>query len=229
MPYTVQHLLINFHGAMPGGEIWSVGFRTQAAAPDLTALQPYADYAADAWRVIASGGGSFDAMNPIQVTFVGCTVRLIGVDGKTVAQAEGLPTAPSSGSNSAPGLPNQCAITVSLLTARAGRSYRGRVYLPALTVGALSTTGRLSADVQGFAVDFVHAMIGALNGTFTPTGVVPPVPATRYRIAIESKTSGQPPAPVTLVRCGDVIDTQRRRRDKLSETYLNRLQETPAP
>lgn len=219
MPYSSAHLLINYHGELPGGEEWSVGFRTIAAQPDPSELQTYAQYAADCWQISANIANGFNAMNPVGVTMTGCTVRQIDINGKTVTVAEAAPQAPSGGTVANPQCPNQTAVTVSLLTAKAGRSYRGRVYLPVLAPGTLTSFGRISGGDVTFLGQFMTALTGLLVGV---AGVVNPpavAPAALFRLAVQSKTSGQPAAPITSCKIGDVMDTQRRRRDKLIEAY----------
>lgn len=225
LPYPAAHLLINFVGKLPGGEEWSIGFRTEAASPPLDQIQIYANYAAQIFEKFWNQDLSPKVDNPIQVTMDTCTVRAIDVNGKTTAQAVGLPLAPVTGALGAPTMPNQCALVVSLLTARSGRSYRGRVYLPILGAGVLSPAGRL--DPAGAAVyhalTFVGYLIASLNGQIFAPAVTAPQPVTFFHIAIQSRASGQPGAPVTSIKVGDVIDTQRRRRDKLVENYRNEI------
>lgn len=222
MAYLDPHLLVNYHGKMPGGEIWSIGFRTIASSPSVADLAIYATYAANQFEVLWNTSSSPKSFNPAAVTMEGCTVRKIDTAGRTISQAEGLPVAPVVGGLTTPTMPNQCTLVASLTTASAGRSFRGRVYLPCLDAGALTAAGRLdpASNVVVNASDFVTGLIAGLNGGTTSPPVTAPLPATRWAIAIQSKVSGVIAAPVTHVKVGDVIDTQRRRRDKLVENYL---------
>jgi hypothetical protein len=102
-------------------------------------------------------------------------------------------------------LPFQCATVVSLLTASATRHGRGRFYLPPLAVSVLDT-GRISAAALAVLDTAWTAFFDSLN----TDGVTPVV---RNRTGHVSTT-------VTSARIGDVIDTQRRRRNKLTETQV---------
>lgn len=101
------------------------------------------------------------------------------------------------GSNTASS-PNQVAIVHSLLTARAGRSNRGRCYWP-----WLASTGSLtSTNVTNLATEMA-AFITAMNTHAT----------TDFGVAIAASV-GRGGTSITKVRVDDVCDTQRRRRDK---------------
>jgi hypothetical protein len=101
-------------------------------------------------------------------------------------------------------LPFQCATVITLVTASATRHGRGRFYLPPLGVGVLDT-GRLSA-----------AATGSLELAFTSFF---DVLSTAGLSVVVRNRSGHVSTPVTEARVGNVIDTQRRRRNKLIETY----------
>jgi len=102
-------------------------------------------------------------------------------------------------------LPFQCATVISLLTASATRHGRGRFYLPPLATGTIDQ-GRVSAASLVVLDTAWTAFFDSLN----TDGVTPVV---RNRTGHISTT-------VTSARVGDVIDTQRRRRNKLTETYV---------
>lgn len=101
-------------------------------------------------------------------------------------------------------LPFQCATVVSLLTNSATRHGRGRFYLPPLHADNL-LNGRLSPTCMTTLDTAWTAYFDSLD----TDGVTPVV---RNRTGHVSTT-------VTSARIGDVIDTQRRRRNKLTETY----------
>lgn len=106
--------------------------------------------------------------------------------------------------------PFQSALVFTLGTNRPGRSFRGRSYWPILT-GTLSSTGQYSntAGILTTAQAF-RDMLAAVAGQSTGTGVMRPV--------IASASEGTVTA-VTSVRLGNIIDTQRRRRGDLPETF----------
>ena len=99
-------------------------------------------------------------------------------------------------------LPFQCASSVSWRTALATRAGRGRIYLPPLAVSTVDT-GRLSSAAVTAIVGAVEAFWGSLDGD----GLAP--------ILFGRTTFTQ--TPITGADVGNVIDTQRRRRNKLIE------------
>jgi len=99
-------------------------------------------------------------------------------------------------------LPFQCASCVSWRTALATRGGRGRIYLPPLAVSTLDT-GRLSSA----AVTAIVAAVGELTGSLDGDGLA----LTLFSGTTFAQT------PITGGDVGDVIDTQRRRRNKLIE------------
>jgi hypothetical protein len=101
-------------------------------------------------------------------------------------------------------LPFQCATVISLLTASATRHGRGRFYLPPLAASFL-LNGKLNSTAMTTLDTAWTAFFDSLN-----TDGVNPVVRNR---------TGHVSTPVTSARVGDVIDTQRRRRNKLTETY----------
>ena len=103
-------------------------------------------------------------------------------------------------------LPFQCASGVSWRTALATRSGRGRMYLPPLAVSVLDT-GRLSSAAVSAIVDSVGQLTDSLDG-----GGLALVLLNRTTMAT---------TPVTSVDVGNVIDTQRRRRNKLIEVRVS--------
>lgn len=102
-------------------------------------------------------------------------------------------------------LPFQCATVITLLSASATRHGRGRFYLPPLAALVLDG-GRISAASLTVLDTAWTAFFDSLN----TDGVTPVI---RNRTGHISTT-------VTSARVGDVIDTQRRRRNKLTETEL---------
>ena len=106
----------------------------------------------------------------------------------------------------------QNAVVCSLRTDTPGARGRGRIYWPALGA-TLGTNLRLSAPtnaatVNSFAIYF-NAMRTALAAAFPTIG---------FDLAVRSRTAHTTPH-VNRIQVGDVIDTQRRRRDTFVESY----------
>lgn len=105
-------------------------------------------------------------------------------------------------------LPPQCAIVVSHLTLGAGSRNRGRAYLPAVAASGLTTAGRITSTVRG---ELLTAYAGWLTS----------LDAAGSQPIVLSEVGGGAVSFITSVRIGDVIDTQRRRRGSLAESYAS--------
>jgi hypothetical protein len=109
-------------------------------------------------------------------------------------------------------LPPQSAAVVSIRTNTAGGSGRGRLYWPSLGA-TLGTDGRITIPaVATFVTDFKSYLMGMrtdLATAFAPIG---------FDLAVRSKTTHTTPHAVRI-QVGNVVDTQRRRRDALPEAY----------
>lgn len=128
-------------------------------------------------------------------------------------ERQSIPVTPTFDGSGTADQPYQSCVVFSMLTGIPGASYRGRNYWPGLglnmtSTGRFSGTAPLAEDWASLLYDF---------GQEAPVGG----PA---RPAIFSRTRDEVTA-VTQIRCGDVPDTQRRRRDGLAENYA--VQEYP--
>jgi len=103
-------------------------------------------------------------------------------------------------------LPPQLAVVVSLRTSLASRAGRGRFFLPGPSSGALSA-GKLSAATVGTLSTAVGTMFAALSASS-----LQPVLYSRKAHTVND---------VISYDIGNVMDTQRRRRDGLTETRVS--------
>jgi hypothetical protein len=183
-------------GTTPGEE-WSFTLHTEGnpSAGDANA-------ALAAAITTAYGSGFATITAPDVVTTLASTATIDpGTDGQ-ITRVEAVLSL--SGTAEEEMLPFQCATVITLITASATRHGRGRFYLPPLAAGVLDA-GRLSAA----AISNLDTAFTAFFDDLTTAGLSPVV---RNR-------SGHISTPVTEARVGDVIDTQRRRRNKLNEAY----------
>lgn len=111
--------------------------------------------------------------------------------------------------------PPQCSIVAGFGTALAGRKGKGRIYLPPPPASLLSVDGGfLSSSGQTNQANALKTAVAAMTltaGVGTGPSVYPIVtgePFTKY-------------ATVKAIRIGDVIDTQRRRRAQVTESYVS--------
>lgn len=196
-------------GASP--EVWSTGFAVSAtpSIPTQTAVDTWASAAmtllssSDPGSVwLKANLGSTSAIQRVRIYYypnVGGAAALMAVSTGAAAAGTGVVTHPP-----------QCTTVVSLRTATPGASYRGRMYIPSLvaTIGSALKRTDLSTST---AVNWA-ATLASIAGTASA--------GLGDDVAIVSQTTGAV-TPVTQVRIGDVIDTQRRRRDNLVEQYYS--------
>jgi hypothetical protein len=189
------------------GELWAINWYTSdgggGSIDDAHAAAVAA--ASDLWDDTGSGTG-WGPQCPAIVTLTSCkTASLNPTTGKQVStRQDGLSFVGSYVGNM---IPPQCAVVVSERTDLATHEGRGRVYLPATGVGSLTATGQLNSTAQAnAAAAWGHALSGMLTAGYQPV---------IYHRASRSGTN------IISVDVGQVIDTQRRRRDKLIETRVS--------
>lgn len=206
----VAHNVVRILGELPGGEVWSVnpkygpgpaGLKTSyeellAWAEGIVGLNDDLILPASLRSLISSAAS---------ISSIRCEYR--GSNGDLVQAAEAVPTSPVPGTGSA-NKPFQTSLVSSLLTGRPGRSYRGRLYWPAM--GAIISFNDLrvpDTNLQQYteAIGLVLEQIAAIGE-----------PENDATLSVVSETLSVL-TPVTQISCGDVLDVQRRRRDSLIE------------
>jgi len=184
-------------GTYPGGEVWSFTLHTQGS-PTIAAAEA-------AWLAAVTAGwtGHWDGQVSTAVSWTGTTTASLDtVTLKQITRMADVVAKP--GLNVAETLPAQCTSAVSTLSALATRSGRGRFYLPALAISTMAT-GKLSSTNVTTMVAGAKAMFDSLLGA----GLQPVLVNTKTKVVTT----------VTSFKVGNVVDTQRRRRNKLVETY----------
>ena len=183
-------------GTTPG-ETFSFTLHGESALSTGDAAQEFADALTAAW---AAGMDDLTTAD-IDLTLASAATLDPATDGQiTRAEVVLALTGVAAGEM----LPFQCATVISLLTNSATRHGRGRFYLPPLAVSQ-TDQGRVSAAAMIVLDTAWTAFFDSLN----TSGITPVV---RNRTGHVSTT-------VTSARVGNVIDTQRRRRNKLTEVY----------
>lgn len=184
-------------GTFPG-EVWSFGLHTLG---NLTVSA-----AETAWATAV--GGFWTSAGPLfanEVVATGTTTaELDQATGKQITRVE---TGSSLiGSAASESLPYQCAPAVSFRTNLATRAGRGRFYAPSLAVEFVAA-GKMTSTAQTALLDGAEAMVNSLTAAGLTT-------------VLYGRTS-HATQEVTRVDVGDVIDTQRRRRNKLVENRVS--------
>jgi hypothetical protein len=208
----MSYVRVSIMGTVGGAEKWSVNPVFDPTAEFGTTVDQVKLDAAALAIAMLSPGNELEAAMSTAATITGCrlevrddvTNALLGIS------VQNRPT-PLAGSI-APRLPAQAAVVCSLRTNTPGASGRGRIYWPAL--GSTIDTGlRLSSPPTANLIaqfkTYFAAMDTALSTQFAPIS---------FDLAVRStKTSSTPH--VARLQVGNIIDTQRRRRDTLVEAY----------
>jgi hypothetical protein len=203
-----------FYGHLPGGEIFNWSLWINSASADQATAQAWATQLANLWKGINNTPGVSDlpwtkVLQP-SAGYDGVRVYAYTIGNAPAAHmADAALSAPGNASSGTP-LPNVVACAVTLKTATAGRSYTGRVYLPA-TNQVLDSNGLMSTStVDGLASSMQH-LIQAINGA--PGG---------YAVCVVSGKTGAK-TPVTSVRIDNKCDVQRRRENHQGAGYSKSL------
>jgi len=196
---------------MPNGEVWSVNpcweingatgspvspGQAQTIANAIAALSPNTDVRA-AWAATT--------------TWNSVRVESRSLTGILETQAEAVRAVPSPGSGTSVH-PNQTSIVLSLLTPGVGPSARGRLYWPATGQLLQTSDYRISATLQGLLLTGLKAFLLNIEAAIVAT--LPNANLTVW----SRKTANY--HDVNQLRLGNVLDTQRRRRDTLLESYV---------
>lgn len=208
----MSYVRVAIKGTITGGEVWSINpvFDPNGEL-ETTVDQTKLDAAALAIANIVPGSNLRLMMGP-DVLIVGSRLEVrADATNNIIAVSNAGSTAPIGGTGSSR-LPPQTSLVCSLRTNTPGGSGRGRIYLPIIgaTIGAnLRLNATQFAAAAGEFKTYLAAMQSALATQFTPI---------TFNLAVRSVKTNTTPHVVRL-QVGDVLDTQRRRRDALPETY----------
>ena len=185
-------------GTFPG-EVWSFGLYTDSNLSVAAAQSAFMTGITNFWAEVG----------PLLCTTVAATRAVtVELDPATGGQLTGAEdTRADVGSSVATCLPFQCAPVVSLRTATLSRAGRGRFYVPSLAVDQVDA-GRMLTAARDSLADGALALVQGLTSAGGNVVI--------YHRALGTTT------PVTSLDVGDVIDTQRRRRNKLVEARTSR-------
>lgn len=221
MVYAHRVNRVTISGTMfSGAEIWSTGFFLGEEGSDAA---DGSDLAAtvilDAWRVFFENVSSYVSTYCLTTQV---KIAAIDVNGNTETDKVfyAYPgTELNGGATAGNALPAQCSLVATLLSDRPrGKASKGRMYLPGTSI-IVGAGGKITAAQAGTIADNLKTFFDALEASFD-------VP---NQLILAAKGTGALPAltaqndVVETIRVGDVIDTQRRRRNGISETYTSRV------
>ena len=200
-------------GQMPSGEEWSVNpcWNISDFGVSTTPLQ--IQNVATALAASAVNGSLMSVMSS-STTLTGYRVEARSYAGVLENQAEAVRSTAVPGTGSVYH-PFQTSWVVSLRTSQVGASGRGRLYFPAtgqvLQVGTLRPLPASSTAFLTGVYTTLQSMQTAIRATFAGAN-----------LAVWSRKMGIANN-VTALQNGDILDTQRRRRDSLVEAYTNQV------
>lgn len=209
---TFDVMRVSIEGTAVSGEVWSIN-----PVFDFGDFgQPTPTFAQMAAAAAAVNAVTIppDLLGYLSTGFsvTGTRLEARTLTGDLVIVGEGARTTGGAGSGVVTQTP-QTALCLSLRTDAAGASSRGRLYWPACGMSIQSADFRISTGTRTTALaafkTYLTSIEGALN---TGLGL------TNASLTVWSRVKAST-MPVTLLQLGNVLDTQRRRRDKLTEAY----------
>ena len=206
----MTHIRAIWRGTLPGGETWSIS-AAYLPVGVVTVPQPQAAMNAAA-TAIANAGLPPQLIGKLSTAVAFTDVRLEqrSASGVLYAVGQGVRTTPQPGTG-VPSKPFQTSMVLSLRTAHPGRRGRGRMYIPALAMPITQSSLRVpQADVDSTLAAMKTLLTGTGTQLETSLGGIAHV------LAVHSKV-GALETEVNMLEMGDVLDVQRRRRDKAIE------------
>ena len=191
---------ITYSGTLPG-ETFAFGVHVDGGGGDSTGAEAAAAIAmGDFWN---DGTDGIKGLFSTDVEIVAVhAAELDALTGRQTDAAEG--TLALTGTAVADMLPHEVAVAVTMRGAAPIRKNRGRFYLPPPSTATI-TNGRLSTASYTLIANGAALFVNTLQGAgFTP-------------VVYHADKTG---TPVVTVGCGDVPDSQRRRRNKLVEVRV---------
>lgn len=198
-------------GTMPGGEVWSVNPVWQiggvSTSEDVTDAMAAA--MATACAAVSVPAGILAAFSG-QTNLTAMRVEARRWNGELAAIAEAPKSPTGAGSGTAPH-PFQTSIVTSLKTGAPGGSGRGRLYWPATGLSINGVDLRVPNTELNNLLSGVKTYLTSLTSALDASLVNSPI------LSVWSRTNAST-LPVTSIQAGNVLDTQRRRRDAVPET-----------
>lgn len=215
MAYPYSFWKITFGGELAGSdEIWSCGFHVAAGTSDVDlALQPQAGSAemTAIWTAIESFYTKAYSRAPRVMRLNWLKVATIGTDGRYMGPpTEHISEVPIAGNSDKAFIPSTAVVYTLAANKFKDPGKYSRFYLPTVPpngVDAYTEDTGMSLN----RAETATALIREINAVFVDLN-------TAYKVRAVSERVNSYMA-ITRVRVGNVIDTQRRRRNRLYEQY----------
>jgi hypothetical protein len=219
MVYAHRVARVTLSGTMfQGQEVWSTGFFLgQEGADAGDPSQAAVDAIRDLWVAFFTNSTSRISSN---YQFTQAKIAAVGANGFTEKEnvVYSYPAATTVGGVSTETLPPQCALVLTLLSDRPrGKAAKGRMYLPGIA-SSPGTNGKISTTVATGVATNAKTFFDGVRANFNMPGL--PILAAKGSGAFAAMNAQNDF--IQTIRVGDVIDTQRRRRNGLTEVYTSR-------
>jgi hypothetical protein len=207
-PFDSTHLYVQWGGKLPGGEIWSCGFRmwkaTGSTPASATAVLPTVAAAIAAYHGRATSHINARTL----LSFVKCNAIDVNGHYQGAGTTEQLFADINGGGVDAGVPPNQVALAVTLLTGFSrGPAHMGRWYNP-LPDTIVQADGTIPAAKALEIANSTKTLLTAVN-----------VGGGEQMVVMSRKAGTPGHRAVTGIEVGVILDTQRRRRGALPEAY----------
>jgi len=222
MPYDRRHVLAQWGGTLPGGEIWSnsirlAGDQTGNDAGVPTQGEIIAWLQGPAKDAVAAFHGRADTGIHAQAKLTFLKLNVVDINGHYIEQEthEYVYSPVVPGGSQSVLHPNQCTLVVSTCTAfERGPAHRGRFYLPLCAKALETATGAISGPEAMLVAVSAATFLSELHDQPGPD----PIQADMHVVVMSSVNTGATNR-IEAVEVGTVIDTQRRRRNAMTEVY----------
>lgn len=213
----MSFIRVGLRGTLPGGEVWSVN-------PAFNESTDVVDWDQAAGQQAANAIGAITVPAALK-SLLSSSAQMASVRVERRSDSNRLIGAAEAGwagggqSGAAASKTFQTSTVISLRSNVPGARGRGRLYWPAL--GAVLTAGTLRlgnptpAAVATASVEYLDAIETALKNAIHPSPSL-----IDFHLAVYSPTT-QTKTDITRIEVGDILDTQRRRRDTVQETYAS--------
>lgn len=218
MPYSRQVVKVRILGdCFNSAEEWSTGFYVAPGFGNPVLPGNYAEQVAGLWQTFFTAAS----------TSVSSRYRTISVKANifdtnnvqiTNPTQEYFYPAPIVGPSAGAPLPPQLTVVASLRTSvPRGIGSHGRMYLPGINQ-TVDSDARINATAVGNIATNFKAFLDGVNA-------LPNTPILSVHLFSSANLVGKTPVDryVTQLKIGNMYDTQRRRRNQLTETYTDRV------